>query len=282
MKVSKALIEGKELLIKANIYQPLRESKLIICYVLDVNVNNSLLDIEKEITSSQKKRILSLFIRRSKGEPYAYLTKSVLFFGFNFYINRNVLIPRPETEELVESLLKKIKYKNKKYKLLDMGIGSGVILASLLMHLPKAYGIGTDISLKALKVSKINLNNLKLNDRTRLVNTNWSECLKDNSFDIIVCNPPYIANNHIKNLHREVKNFEPLKALKGGASGIESFISLLPSARRVIKNNGLIIFEIGFDQAKIAKKVLEEKKFNVQEIVKDLSGIERILIAKPN
>ena len=281
MKISGILKVGRELLSKAEIYNPQRESKLIVCSVLNINIENTFLDTDNEITKLQIENILSLFYRRSKGEPFSYLTESALFFGFTFYINNRVLIPRPETEELVEIVLNKIKHKNKKYNLLDIATGSGVILASLLMHLPKSFGIGTDISLNALKVSKINIDNLKLNNRAELVNTNWSEGLKDNNFDIILCNPPYIANKHIKNLHNEVKNYEPLIALKGGASGLESFISLLPSARNVIKNNGLIIFEVGFDQAQMAKIILEKSEFIVTEIIKDLAGIERIIIAKP-
>jgi release factor glutamine methyltransferase len=281
MKISGILKVGRELLSKAEIYNPQREAKLIVCSVLNINIENTFLDTDNEITKLQIENILSLFDRRSKGEPFSYLTESALFFGFTFYINNRVLIPRPETEELVEIVLNKIKHKNKKYNLLDIATGSGVILASLLMHLPKSFGIGTDISLNALKVSKINIDNLKLNNRAELVNTNWSEGLKDNNFDIILCNPPYIANKHIKNLHNEVKNYEPLIALKGGASGLESFISLLPSARNVIKNNGLIIFEVGFDQAQMAKIILEKSEFIVTEIIKDLAGIERIIIAKP-
>jgi release factor glutamine methyltransferase len=282
MKISSALIVGKNLLSKAGISQPLRESKLIICYALSINIENSLLNIEKNINKFQIKRILSLFNRRAQGEPFAYLTKSVLFFGFNFSINNKVLIPRPETEELVEIVLKKILNKHKKYNILDIGTGSGVILASLLMHLPKSYGIGTDISINALKVSKTNLNNLKLNDRSRLINTNWSEGIKDNSFDIIVCNPPYIADHHIKNLHKEVKNYEPLTALKGGKDGLNSLRSLLPSARKVIKNNGLAVFEIGFDQSSKVEKIFNDNNFLIKRIEKDLSGIERMIIAKPN
>ena len=280
MKISSILKEGKELLSKSGVYRPLRESKLIICYALNIDIENSFLDIENEITKLQKKNILSLFSRRSQGEPFCYLTGSVLFFGITFYINNQVLIPRPETEELVETILNRIRYKNKKYNILDLATGSGVILASLLTHLPNSLGLGTDISLNALKVSKANIANLKLTARAKLVNANWLEGLKDNSFDIIICNPPYIPNNLIKNLQTEVKNYEPLIALEGGPNGYESFISIIPSARAVIKKNGLIIFEVGFDQAQIVKNILNKNKFTVIEIVKDLAGIERILIAK--
>ena len=114
MKISRILKEGKELLSKAGVYQPQRESKLIICYALNVNIENSFLDIENEITKLQIKNIFSLFTRRAQGEPFAYLTGSVLFFGHTFYINNQVLIPRPETEELVAIVLDKIKHKNKK------------------------------------------------------------------------------------------------------------------------------------------------------------------------
>jgi len=281
MKISSIIKQGKDLLSESGIYQPQREAKLILCYYLNINLENTFLDTEKKITKLQKENIVSLFTRRSLGEPFAYLTQSTLFFGLTFYIDKKVLIPRPETEELVEIALAKIQHKNKVYSVLDIATGSGVILASLLMHLPKSYGIGTDISHNALKVAKINIDNLKLVNRTRLINTNWCEGLKPDSFDIILCNPPYIANSHIKNLHKEVKNYEPLIALRGGASGFESFISLIPSARAVIKKKGLIIIEVGFDQSKIVKNILNENKFIVIEMVKDLAGIERILIAKP-
>ena len=282
MKIFNALNKGKRLLLNAGIDQPLRESKLIICHALNINTKNCILDLEKIITDVQLKNIYSLLNRRAKGEPFAYLTKSINFLNNNFYINKNVLIPRPETEELVEYILIKILDKNKKFYVLDIGTGSGVILASLLKHLPKSYGIGTDISINALNIARKNLNNLNLNNRTNLINANWAESLKNNIFDIIICNPPYISDNHIKNLHKEVKNYEPLTALKGGKDGLNSLRSLLPSARKVIKNNGLAVFEIGFDQSSKVEKIFNDNNFLIKRIDKDLSGIERIIIAKPN
>ena len=256
MKLSNILIEAKAILSKAKIEEPLRESKLLICYALKSSLEIFLLDSEKEISLLDKKQIFKLISRRAKGEPFAYITNSISFYKNNFYINNKVLIPRPETEELIEKVLKNIPNKNQKINILDIGTGSGVILASLLQELPNSSGIGTDISIDALKVAKINLTNMNVFRRSKLVNTNWSQGMKTNIFDIVTCNPPYIDNKYIKNLSKEIKEYEPLIALKGGKNGLDSFKSLLPLVRNVMKINSLLALEIGFDQSKLLENIL--------------------------
>ena len=279
MKLSNILINAKATLSKANIEEPLRESKLLICHALSSSLEIFLLDSEKEISFLVKKKIFKLISRRANGEPFAYITNSISFYKNNFYINNKVLIPRPETEELIEKVLKKIPNKNKKINILDIGTGSGVILASLLKELPNSAGIGTDISVDALKVAKINLTNLNIFSRSILVNTNWSQGIKTNIFDIVTCNPPYIDNKYIKNLPKEVKEYEPLIALKGGKNGLDSFRSFLPLARTVMKINALLALEIGFDQSKLLENILYKNKFKLKDIIKDISGNKRILLA---
>ena len=279
MKLSNILTEAKATLSKANIEEPLRESKLLICHALSCSLEIFLLDTEKEISLLVKKNIFKLISRRANGEPFAYITNSISFYKSNFYINNKVLIPRPETEELIEKVLKNISNKNKNINILDIGTGSGVILASLLQELPNSSGIGTDISIDALKVAKINLTNLNIFSRAKLVNTNWSQGIKTNIFDIVTCNPPYIDNKYIKNLPKEVKEYEPLIALKGGKNGLDSFRSFLPQARNVMKINALLALEIGFDQSKLLENILYKNKFKLKEIIKDLSGNKRIMIA---
>ena len=279
MKLSNILINAKATLSKANIEEPLRESKLLICHALNCNLEIFLLDSEKEISHLVKEKIVKLISRRANGEPFAYITNSISFYKNNFYINNKVLIPRPETEELIEKVLKKIPNKNKKINILDIGTGSGVILASLLKELPNSAGIGTDISVDALKVAKINLTNLNIFSRSILVNTNWSQGIKTNIFDIVTCNPPYIDNKYIKNLPKEVKEYEPLIALKGGKNGLDSFRSFLPLARTVMKINALLALEIGFDQSKLLENILYKNKFKLKDIIKDISGTKRIMIA---
>ena len=281
MKLANILEETKNILSKSDINNPLKESKLIISHVLDTGLEIFILKIDKEITSIQKDRIFHLIKRRAKGEPIAYLTNSVNFYKDIFYVNNSVLIPRPETEELIESVLKYIPNKKIKLNILDIGIGSGIILACLLKELPNAFGVGTDISLKALKVAYKNLYNLDVMKRSKLINSNWSGATKNNIFDIITCNPPYISDKYIKNLCKEVKNYEPLLALKGGINGLDKFKELLPLARNAIKENGLLALEIGFDQSKTLENILYKNKFILKEVKKDLSNNTRVLLAKP-
>ena len=211
--------------------------------------------------------------------PIQYLCGRTFWRDLKLIVTDKVLIPRPETEELIEKVLKKIPNKNKKINILDIGTGSGVILASLLKELPNSAGIGTDISVDALKVAKINLTNLNIFSRSILVNTNWSQGIKTNIFDIVTCNPPYIDNKYIKNLPKEVKEYEPLIALKGGKNGLDSFKSLLPLVRNVMKINALLALEIGFDQSKLLENILYKNKFKLKDIIKDISGNKRIMIA---
>ena len=279
MKLSNILIEAKTTLSKANIEEPLREAKLLICHALSSSLEIFLLDPEKHIPILVKKKIFKLISRRANGEPFAYITNSISFYKNNFFINNKVLIPRPETEELIEKVLKNIPNKNKNINILDIGTGSGIILASLLKELPNSSGIGTDISIDALKVAKINLTNLNIFKRSKLVNTNWSQGIRTNIFDIVTCNPPYIDNKYIKNLPLEVKKYEPLVALKGGKNGLDTFKNLLPLARSVMKINALLALEIGFDQSKLLENILYKNKFKLKDIIKDLSGNRRIMIA---
>jgi release factor glutamine methyltransferase len=281
MKLSSILSEVNKLLRNTNIQEPLKESKLLICHVLCARLEIFLLDLDRIITPMQKKKIFEIAYRRKNGEPFAYLTNSVSFFKDIFYINKHVLIPRPETEILVEVVLKNITNKNISLNILDICLGSGVILGSLLKQLPNSFGIGTDISLNALKVANKNFKKLKLNHRSRLINTHWSEGIKNNYFNIITCNPPYIDDRYIKNLPKEVKNYEPLIALKGGINGLDSIKNLLPSARRVITTNGLLVLEIGYDQSQKIGNILNNNKFTLKEMIKDLSGNYRVVIAKP-
>ncbi len=279
MKLSNILLEIQQILKKANIEEPLRESKLLICHVLYSNLEIFLLDTEKEVSPKQKKNMYKLAMRRAEGEPFAYLTGTVNFYKNKFYVNNNVLIPRPETEELIEVVLKYNSNKDAELNILDIGVGSGIILASLLQELPNALGIGTDISIDALKVASTNLTKLNIIHRTQLLNSNWVDGIKNNTFDIVTCNPPYIANGHIKNLHHSVKKYEPLIALQGGLDGLDSFRSFLPLARNVMKKNAMIALEIGFDQSEKLKFILCNNKFVLKETIKDISGNNRIMIA---
>ena len=280
MKLLDILINGEKLLKESSIINSKREAKLIIMHVLNINEYEFLTNPEKSIQEKEYKKIITLLKKRAKNQPYAYLVKNRYFYDLNFYVNKNVLIPRPETEHIIENILKKVN-KNIPLNIIDLGIGSGAILITLLNHLPKAYGVGIDISHKALKVSKKNIIKHKLRNRCTLVNGNWAEAIKPNYFDILICNPPYIDKDHIKNVGIEVKNYEPIIALNGGKFGLEPLRNLLPSAKSCLKNNGLAYFEIGYNQLDSVKNLLKEEKFKIKNIIKDFSNFERILEVAP-
>ena len=276
MILSKILDEGSQLLKKSNIGDPNREAKLLICHALKINEHEIISKPNKIISEKEIQIINKLLVKRAKKEPYAYIINKKYFFDMQFYVNKNVLIPRPETENIIENVLKN-RDKNKALNILDLGTGSGAILLTLLNHLPYAYGVGVDISFEALRVAKKNTDKYNLSNRCSLINGNWGKSLKSNYFDVLICNPPYIDENSLHNLDNEVKKYEPIIALNGGKDGLEKFSNLLPSAYNCLKNNGNAYFEIGFDQSNKAQSLLKKNKFEIKNIIKDISGFERII-----
>ena len=279
MKLSELINQGQNILKKSNIKNAKKETIIIIKHVIKVKHQEIYLNPNKKINYNEYSCILSLFKKRAKKTPIAYIINSKNFYKSKFYVDKNVLIPRPETEHIIDTTLNIIN-KSKKLKILDIGIGSGAILLSLLLNLPKSYGIGTDISINALKIAEKNINNFKLHNRCNLINTNWAESLKSNYFDLLVCNPPYIRSDDIKNLNKDVINFEPHIALDGGKNGLECLTKLLPSARKCIKSNGSALFEIGYDQSKEALQLIKMNNFKINKVIKDFSKYDRIVLAQ--
>jgi len=279
MKLSELINQGQSILKKSNNENAKREAIIIIKHVIKIKHYEIYLNPNKEIHYKSYSHILSLFKKRAKKIPIAYILNSKSFYKSEFYVDKNVLIPRPETEHIIDTTLNIIN-KNKKLQILDIGIGSGAILLTLLFNLPKSYGIGTDISINALKVAQKNLNNFKLHNRCHLINTNWAESLISNNFDLLVCNPPYIRSDDIKTLNKDITNFEPHIALDGGKNGLECLTQLLPSARKCIKLNGSALFEVGYDQSKEAQRLIMKNNFKINKIIKDFSGYNRIILTK--
>tara|TARA_B100000686_G_scaffold354686_1_gene466407 strand:+ start:7435 stop:8283 length:849 start_codon:yes stop_codon:yes gene_type:complete len=280
MKLSEIIYQGQNILQKANIKNSRREAILLINHALKIKEYEILSNPNKTINKKDYEIIIDLLKKRAQGQPHAYLINNKNFYNLKFYINKNVLIPRPETEHIVEYILKNIK-KNAPINIIDLGVGCGTVLLSLLYNLPFSYGVGIDVSIKALEVAKKNINNFNLNDRCELVKGDWANSITSNYFDILICNPPYIDEKHINNLNKNVKNFEPLIALNGGKNGLEVLNNLLPSARKCLKKNGLAFFEIGYDQSIKAQKLIYKNKFKIYEIIKDFARYERVIVVKP-
>jgi release factor glutamine methyltransferase len=199
--------------------------------------------------------------RRAKKEPIAYILNNKEFWSTNFYVDRSVLIPRPETEVLIDLLLSKISNKNKYLDVLDIGTGSGCILISLLKELKKARGVGVDKSSKAIAIAKKNSLLNKIDNRICFKNISLEQINFDKKFDIIVSNPPYLSNVSLKNLDFDIRLYEPKAALQGGVQGVDLLNKIIYLASKILKINGLLALEIGDNQFHILAKYLKENRF---------------------
>jgi len=228
----------------------------------------------QEVLKKQETVFKTALKRRLKGEPLAYIFNSASFYGYDFYVNKHTLIPRPETEELVEFALKHI---NKNSRVLDIGTGSGAIAITIKKE-SDASVTAVDVSRNALKVAIKNAKNNQAN--VKFLHSNVFSNLKNNKFDVIISNPPYITKNAYLNLNKTVKDFEPKLALVGGEDGLSFYKKIVDNAHKYLLNNGKIFFEIGFDQGDAVKKLLIEKGYKNVIIKKDLFKNDRIVYAE--
>jgi release factor glutamine methyltransferase len=249
------------------------ESELLFTQVLDCDRLTLYLNKDKRLTSHQSRSISSSFKRRIKGEPLQYILGKTEFRGLEFKVNKNVLIPRPETEILVEAAIKYAKNK----KILDLGTGSGCIAVSIAKELSGIDLTAVDISKDALAIAK---ENAKLNGvKVRFLRSNFFKGLSE-KYDIIVSNPPYIPCAEIKSLQPELK-YEPLIALDGGCDGLASYRKIIQEAPDYLKADGMLIMEMGFNQRKPIEGIVSEaKSFNIIEVIKDYNNIDRVIVVK--
>lgn len=249
------------------------ESELLFTQVLDCDRVSLYLNKDKRLTSDQARLISASLKRRIKGEPLQYIIGKTEFMGLEFKVNKNVLIPRPETEILVEVAIKYAKNK----KILDLGTGSGCIAITIARKLPGSDVTGVDISEDALSIAK---ENAKLNGvRVKFLHTELFKGLSK-KYDLIISNPPYIPSDQIRSLQPELK-YEPFIALDGGNDGLEFYRKIIKEAPDYLEDNGILIMEMGFGQRKCIEDILKDTKhFNIIEIIKDYNNIDRIIVAK--
>ena len=252
------------------------------CEVLLSNIINK--DREYVILNSKKnldKKYIDIFNnlidRRKKGEPIAYLINKKEFWKETFYIDKNVLIPRPDTEHIVEEVLK-LTQNNTKSQVLDIGTGSGCILLSILKERKNFIGTGIDISKKCIKVSKYNAKRLELDNRTKFYISDVDNFLIG-KYDVVVSNPPYIENLNLKYLDRDVVNFEPKLALSGGRDGFSEITKVINKTSGLIKKNGVFVLEIGHNQKNKVTEKLKAKGFYIKKVLKDYGKNDRCIIS---
>jgi len=248
----------------------------LLAKVLKKKREEILINLEQKICSKHIYIYKDLIFRRSLNEPLAYIMGEKEFWSKNFSVSKDTLIPRPETELMVEKLIRI--FKEKKISILDIGTGSGCILISLLSELKTSKGMGIDISKKALLIAKKNAERLGVLNKLRFLNKSINTKFNQ-KFDLIVSNPPYIKSNDIRNLKEDIKRFEPRIALDGGNDGLDLIKKVIYKSRYILKVKGMLALEIGNEQFKKVSKILLEKKFKIEHIIKDYKDNVRCIIA---
>ena len=263
MLVNEAIAFAEQELKRSNNLNSRLDSEILVSHLINIPRESIYSKLKDNLPSNKTEELQKLVSRRVKKEPIAYILNNKEFWSTNFYVDCSVLIPRPETEVLIDLILSQINYKNNYLNILDIGTGSGCILLSLLKELTKAKGIGIDKSLKAIAVAKKNSISQQLDSRASFKNVNLKEIKFDKKFDLIVSNPPYLPDVSLKNLNLDIKLYEPKIALQGGVQGVDFLCKIISLASKIIKINGLLALEIGDNQFHILAKYLKENRFKI-------------------
>ncbi len=277
MNYFNALNYGNKLLKSSNIKNHILDSELLLSKVLNLSREKLLLNLECKINKKNFNKFKKLILRRKKNEPIAYIIKKKEFWRYNFKVNNEVLIPRPETEIIVNKILKLISFKSSR-QILDIGTGSGCILLSIIKERPNCYGTAIDISKKALKVAIFNAKMHHLENKVRFINIDIDK-FNLNKYDFIISNPPYINYFDFNRLEDDIKLYEPAIALKAGIDGLNEIKKLILKSRSLLKKNGKLIFEIGKNQINTVMRILKKNNFYVNEVCKDIQSHPRVIIS---
>ena len=276
MNIINLLNHGSKKLQNNNITSYKIDSELLLAKVLSKTREEMIINSEDQISHKKIQQFFNLINRRSKREPIAYIFKEKEFWSKKFSVDKNTLIPRPETELLVEKILKI--FPNKSLNILDIGTGTGCIILSILSELKRSKGIGIDLSQEAIKVAELNAIKHKLTRRVIFKKKN----LEDNfhkKFDLIVSNPPYIMKKDLRNLQDDIKKFEPKLALDGGNDGLDVIKKVIYKATYILKFNGTLAIEIGNGQNKKVSEILRKNSFRIKYNIKDYKENIRCIIS---
>ena len=277
MNYQEILFEGSKILKFNNIKSFNLDSELLLSSILKIDRSNLILNLEKKIKNNETKIFFNFIERRKKNEPIAYITGYKEFWKNKFKINNNVLIPRPDSETLVEQVLSEIRFKSKK-KILDIGTGSGCIIISILNERKKCTGVGIDIVKNAIKLAKYNAKIQHIKNRIKFIHSDIDNFFGD-KYDFIVSNPPYIKQHEINGLEKDIKNYEPRVALNGGIDGYSKIRLTIKKSSALIKKNGKLFLEIGSNQVMETLKILKINGFFVNKLVKDLTNRNRCVVS---
>ncbi|MBD1137502.1 peptide chain release factor N(5)-glutamine methyltransferase [Pelagibacterales bacterium SAG-MED43] len=277
MRLQTAIQNAYQKLKNNNIISALLDSELLMANVINKSREYILLNSNHKISKKDFNYFQKLVNQRSKGKPIAYLTNKKFFWKYEFLVDKNVLIPRPDTEIIIEQVLKIYKNKNK-INFLDIGFGSGCILISILKEREDFKATGVDISNHALKICKINAYKLGVKNRVKLFNSDIDK-FSLGKYDLIISNPPYIKNLDFKYLKKDIIDFEPKLALDGGLDGISEIRKVIKKSSELIKNGGRLILEIAYNQKNEVKRLLKRNGFYINLVAKDLANNDRCIIS---
>jgi len=277
MNIRSTILEACVVLKKNNIKTAQLDSEILMSYVIKKDSKYIILNYDKILYPNNIRIYKKLISERAKGKPIAYLIGKKDFWKHKFYITKDVLIPRPDTELIVEQVLKMTKNKFK-LKVLEIGVGSGCVILSILKEKKDFYGTGIDISKKCLDVCKINTLELDLSNRIKFFKSDIDNFAKG-KYDLILSNPPYIKKLDLQYLEKDVIGFEPNIALDGGLDGTSEIRKVINRSSELIKKNGKLVLEIAFDQKEKVKKLLNNKGFYINKVLKDLAKNDRCIIS---
>ena len=276
MNINSAIIQGAKVLNERFIKSPYLDSEILMTTVIQKDRKYILLNSKKDLDIKDLNTFKELIKKRSIGKPIAYLINKKFFWNSEFTVSEDTLIPRPDTELVIEKVLDLIAYK-KKLNILEIGIGSGCILLSILKERKDLYGTGIDISKSCLNISKLNAIKLKVSSKLKLYKSNVDK-FNLGKYDLIISNPPYIKKFDLKYLEKDVAKFEPKLALDGGLDGLSAIRKVIKKSSELIKKNGKFVLEIGFDQKNKVISLLKKEGFYINSINKDLANNDRCIV----
>ena len=277
MKYQEILNEGSKILKLNNIKSYNLDSEILLSSTLKLDRFQLLLKLDKRIKNQEKKTFFNFIERRSKNEPIAYIAGYKEFWKSKFKVDKNVLIPRPDTETIIEQVLKELNVNSSK-KILDIGTGSGCIIISILKERKRCFGMGIDISKNAVKLAKYNAKIQHIDNRIKFLNSDIDNFYGD-KYDLIISNPPYIKHHKINGLEKDIKNHEPKIALDGGIDGYNKIRLIIKKSSTLIKKEGKLYLELGINQTRETLKTLNLNGFYKTRVIKDLSSKNRCIIS---
>jgi release factor glutamine methyltransferase len=277
MNIQLAITEGIGVLKNKSILSAQLDTEILMAKALGKSREYIILNHDKVLNIENLEYFKKLVHERATRKPIAYLLNKKFFWKSEFYVNKNALIPRPDTEIIIEQILKVTKNKNY-LRILDIGIGSGCILLSILKERKNYYGTGIDISKDSLEISKINAKKLLVEERIKFYKSDVDK-FAQGKYDLVVSNPPYIKKNNLKYLECDVLKFEPKIALDGGLDGLSVIRKVIKKSSELLKKNGKFILEIGFDQKSKVIKLLKNKGFYINSTIKDFAKNDRCIVS---